>query len=272
MRGYYCIRSGGQEKTGSICTYNYTILNEKINIVAQDLKDIPTPRKTRFIGDNKIQRLFEITQLRNDQWQTHNPDEFCQTIQKLATNKTSTIVADFGHGMFEGQTLAALSKLDGFIGLNVQTNSSNFAYNVFKKHDHFSYLSIDTKEARLAYHDRFSVPVDLARRIGREYGSRGVSFAMTLGALGSFYFPKSSGNSKTPAEYLVPAFDDNVIDPVGAGDAFFGLTSLLVKVGCPDVIVPFIGNIFAGLKTKIVGNKSAVSKAQLTKAVSAILK
>ena len=62
------------------------------------------------------------------------------------------------------------------------------------------------------------------------------------------------------------------LDATGAGDAYFALTSLLVKTGAPPEFVPFIGNVFAGLKTKIVGNKSSVSLAQLTKALSSILK
>ena len=50
------------------------------------------------------------------------------------------------------------------------------------------------------------------------------------------------------------------------------LTSLLVKVGAPSIIIPFLGNVFAGLKTKIVGNKFSVTKSQLLKAVTSMLK
>ncbi len=94
----------------------------------------------------------------------------------------------------------------------------------------------------------------------------GASVAMTLGSNGSYFFSKDAG------DHFSPAFADNVVDATGAGDAFFGLTACLVKTGCPPELVPFLGNVFAGLKTKIIGNKNAVSKASFSKAVGAILK
>jgi sugar/nucleoside kinase (ribokinase family) len=159
-----------------------------------------------------------------------------------------------------------LQSIQGFVGLNVQTNSSNFGFNPFTKHKRFSYLSVDIKEARVAYHDRFASHLDLLRRMRNDLTDN-VALGMTLGPSGAYYFPKLSH-----AEYRIPAFTDTVVDAVGAGDAYFSLTSALVQVGSPEILVPFLGNVFAGLKTKIIGNKSAVSRAQLIKAATSLLK
>ena len=70
----------------------------------------------------------------------------------------------------------------------------------------------------------------------------------------------------------MPTFADSIVDTTGAGDAFFAITSMLLRAGCPDVMIPFVGNVYAGLKTKIIGNKQAVPKAHLMKAISTILK
>jgi sugar/nucleoside kinase (ribokinase family) len=156
--------------------------------------------------------------------------------------------------------------LNCFVGLNVQTNSSNYAFNLYTKHKRFSYLSIDTKEARLSCHDRFTPPLDIVRRIHGEIGER-AGLSMTRGPDGSFFIPRGK-----KIEYDTPAFDDSVVDPIGAGDAFFAMTSLLVKAECPDVMIPFLGNVFAGLKAKILGNKAAVPKSALLKAVNSILR
>ena len=227
----------------------------------------PTPRKTRFISHEKVHRIFELTHLRSDQWTHNDSSKFCQLIRENIGKNTCGIVADFGHGLFEGPVLKALSETPGFVALNVQTNSSNHGFNPFTKHRRFSYLSLDTNEVRVAYHDRFTAPIDLVRRIRKEFAQNCEPVSMTLGASGAYYFPNDG-----VSEFHVPAFTDRVVDATGAGDAYFGLTSLLVKVGCPDVIVPFLGNCFAGLKTKIVGNKSSVSRSQLIKAVTSILK
>ncbi len=242
-------------------------LDKRIKLVNQRLPNIPTPKKTRFIAIEKSQRIFELTDLRFDQWRHHSPKEFCSLLKHHQPRFDTTLFADFGHGLFENSVLETTASLEGFICVNVQTNSSNFGFNPFKKHKKFAFLSIDTKEARIAYHDRFTLPLDLARQMRKDLANTGASLTMTLGQHGAFYFPKDNS-----VEYFSPAFADEVIDPTGAGDAFFALTSLLVKTGCPNPVIPFLGNVFAGLKTRIIGNKAPVSKAQFIKAVSSILK
>ena len=259
---------GGEE-------YFQTILDEKIDPrihkIMVKVPNNPTPRKTRFIEKGQSQRMFELTDLRSDQWLQHDSQEFCQVLkshnQGQNLSNHVTILADFGHGLFEKEVLQTAKNLDGFVALNVQTNSSNFGFNPFTKHRRFSYLSIDTREARVAYHDRYSSGLDLARRIQTDIAEFAAGASITLGAQGAVYFPVNGS-----AGIDAPAFTDQVVDATGAGDAYFAITSLLVKVGCPEVMVPFIGNVFAGLKTKIIGNKTAVSRAQLIKALTAILK
>ena len=251
--------------------YFIRLLSEKmdprVQIQAVELNNIPTPRKTRYIATDLPQRMFELTNIRFDQWKQHDPKSFCELIKKQDFNKDTTILADFGHGLFENSVLETMGTLPGFLSVNVQTNSSNFGFNPFTKHSKFSYLCIDTKEARVAYHDRFSSPLDLVNRISMDLRPKGAAIGMTVGPNGAYYFPKVD-----PQAYAAPAFADKVVDATGAGDAYFALTSLLVKIGCPPVMVPFIGNVFAGLKTEIIGNKSPVTRAKLYKSISSILR
>lgn len=225
--------------------------------------NLPGIRKTRYITVDKSQRIFEITEIPPDSWTVPEPREFIEELKHEAKRSDLTILADFGHRLFEGDILDSLTDLEGFVALNVQTNSSNFGFNVFKKHSRFNYLSIDTREARLAYHDRDSDPYSLALRCRTDL--EGKSMSMTLGPNGSYFFHEGK-------EFYSPAFVDTVIDATGAGDAYFAITSCLVRSGCHPELVPFIGNVFAGLKTKIIGNKSHVKKADLLKAISSILK
>ncbi len=241
-------------------------MDERVILHEMPLANIPTPRKTRYIAVDRSQRMFEITDLRHDQWSTNDSNQFCSEMVQLAKGMDMVVMADFGHGLFEANVLEASKKINAFIALNVQTNSSNYGFNIYRKHKRFNYLALDTREARLAYHDRYSPPVDIVRRASEDMRKIDAGMAMTVGPNGSYYFPAKGGES------FAPAFTDNVVDATGAGDAFFCLTAALVKTDCPADLVPFIGNVFAGLKTKIIGNKSSVTKAQLTKAIGAILK
>ncbi len=242
-------------------------LDRGIYYLSWPLEGTSVPRKTRYISKDNSQRIFEVTDIVEDQWKKHSPKNFVGAMLDHSFNCDAVVIADFGHGLFQDEVLSACSQFRPFIGLNVQTNSSNYGFNVFHKHKRFDYLSLDMREARIAYHDKRSSPIDIGRRARKDLNPHSASVSMTLGGNGSLYFPAGIGH-----EYFSPTFADQVIDATGAGDAFFGLTTLLVRVGCPSNMVPFIGNVFAGLKTKIIGNKSAVTKAQLVKAITSILK
>lgn len=242
-------------------------LDPRIKVVEEVLPAVPSPRKTRYIADDKRQRLFELTDLQSDQWMHHSCDGFVSKIKQYTANSDLSIIADFGHGMFENGVLRTVQEIPGFVALNVQTNSSNIGFNPYTKHKKFSYLSIDLKEARIAFQDRYSAHLELFERVYESCAPKGASATMTLGPMGSVY-----RSPKSEKELVAPAFADSVVDAVGAGDAYFAISSLFVKVGAPEIFVPFVGNVFAGLKTKIIGNKSSVTKAQLIKAITAILK
>ena len=49
------------------------------------------------------------------------------------------------------------------------------------------------------------------------------------------------------------------------------MTSFLVSLGFDDEIVPFIGNIYAGLHSKNFGNSKFPDKKHLLKAIESIL-
>lgn len=204
------------------------------------------PKKIRYISGS--QRVFEVTEINEQSFEPY----------EIPTGYDVYVVADFGHGMFKG---GELDEVKGYIGLNVQTNSSNYGYNVYTKHRRFDYLCLDTREGRLATHDRFTAPLGVAEKI-RDATQRPLGF--TVGANGAYLLDGRD-------VYYSPTYADTVVDATGAGDAYFAITTLLMASGCKRELIPFIGCVFAGLKTRIIGNKSAVSKASLLKAIKGIL-
>ena len=217
-----------------------------------------TPRKTRYIAIDKSQRIFEITDCPDNQWENRKPGDFIYAMKDSALKADQLIIADFGHGLFEGQVLECLQWVKTPIALNVQTNSSNYGFNRISKHFNYSYLSLDLREARLDYNKRDMNPKEIVEDLLKD---KGRAYSLTLGKNGSYFKNNFS-----------PAFADQVVDATGAGDAYFAITSLLTRVDCPEELIPFIGNVYAGLKTKVIGNKQAITKAQLLKALTGILK
>lgn len=220
--------------------------------------DFPRIRKIRYIAHDKAQRIFEVTEVPSDSY-CYDTIELCK---KINLERDVTIVADFGHRLLEGRVLDKISEIKGFVGLNVQTNSSNYGFNLFKKHKRFDFLCLDTREARLSEHDRTSSPLNIARKISSKHPDQMI--ALTVGAGGAYLLNDD--------EYFSPAFSGSVVDATGAGDAFFCLGACLLKAKVHSLLVLFLSNVFAGLKTQIIGNKSSVSQSSLLKSCDSILK
>ena len=72
--------------------------------------------------------------------------------------------------------------------------------------------------------------------------------------------------------HTIPAFTKNVIDTVGAGDAFLSVTAPLAAAGGPMHQIGFIGNVVGALKVQIVGHRQFIEKPDLVKSITGLLK
>jgi len=232
------------------------------SVDATIIDNIPTPRKTRFIEPSSAQRMFELIDIRSDQWLHSDSSKFVTSLEDI-NNYDMVIVADFGHGLFEGKVLDSINNSNNFVSLNVQTNSENYGFNCYYKHKKFDYLSIDERECRIGMHDRFSPIDNLSRKL---YDKLKIPMSITLGAKGSVFFDKDGRQN------ICPSLFNYVVDTTGAGDAYFLLTSLLQKQNIEDpLVIPFLGNVYAGIKTGIIGNSSSVSKIDFIRTLKSIL-
>jgi len=215
-------------------------------------------KKIRYISETTGQRLFEVCDIADEAAITYP-----ETFREVYDRANLALIADFGHGYFEQNPCPAPADRGGpvFQAANVQTNSSNFGFNPFHKR-RADYLVLDLRELRLGFNDRDTDAVTLGARL---HGEWGVPIGLTLGPQGSVMFDRER-------VYASPAFTPNgVRDATGAGDAYFALTALLLKVGADPLLTAFLGNVFAGLKTQITGNSRAVLKSELLSACAEIL-
>ena len=55
-------------------------------------------------------------------------------------------------------------------------------------------------------------------------------------------------------------FTNKVIDTIGAGDAFFVVSSLFAYLNTNPVDIGFIGNVSGAIKVNILGHSSSIKK------------
>src|SRR5437867_5391738 len=125
-------------------------------------------------------------------------------------------------------------------------------------------LCIDEPEVRLAVHDRWSPVAELVDKVKGLLGARAV--AVTRGHLGTLVCGEDGARSE------VPVFSREVVDRVGAGDAYLAVTAPCVAAAMPMDVVGFIGNAVGALAVRIVGNRSSVEPVPLYKFITALLK
>jgi rfaE bifunctional protein kinase chain/domain/rfaE bifunctional protein nucleotidyltransferase chain/domain len=227
--------------------------------------DVPTTRKCRFVDPGHMRKLFEVYHFDETPIEGRVERQLNELIARKARDADVVIITDFGHGMMTGRAIDTASEHAPFLAVNAQSNSANHGYNLITKYKQADYVCIDAPEARLAMHDRFTDLAELIEtRLAPAVGCD--RLIVTHGKNGCVTYDKAEGISR------IPAFTQQVVDTVGAGDAFLAITSPLVAAGTPMEVAGFIGNAVGALKVGIVGHRQSVEKVPLMKFVTTLLK
>ena len=240
-------------------------LKPKIKTHFYHSKDAPTVVKRRFIEPSFLTKLFEICYLdEKNLLSAELEKKICDYLNRHLKDFDMVLVADFGHGMLTSEIIRTVCEKAKFLAVNVQTNSSNIGFNVITKFPRADFICIDEPEIRLAMQDKTSALEDLTLKISKRMKCGNV--IITRGHRGSLTYSRKDGFSE------IPVLSKEVLDRVGAGDAFFSFAAPCVCVGQPMELVGFIGNAVGAMKVLIVGNRESVDPISLRKYIAALLK
>ena len=89
---------------------------------------------------------------------------------------------------------------------------------------------------------------------------------VTRGQFGAIGYQKENGFIEGPS------LTERIVDRVGAGDAFFAITSVCIVGKLPIDLIAFLGNVAAAIKIAVVGNKKQIEYSELVKFVTRLLK
>jgi cytidyltransferase-like protein len=234
-------------------------INNNMNIIPFNIK-FQTPIKTRFVTKVRNNKIFQVNNLKEFNTKTKLYKNYIKKIQSYLKNYP-VFLLDFGLGLITKETSERYIKGKNLY-LNVQSNSNNYGFNLFDKYKNFSYLSINLREFELSFKKKIISYNEIKNLIVKKKLS---PMSVTLGHKGSLFI-----NKKNKLFYC-PNFYENPVDTTGCGDAYFIMTSFLISLGIDDELVPFIGNIYAGLHSKNFGNSKFPDKKDLLKSIESIL-
>ena len=225
---------------------------------------VPTIVKRRYIWEPFFVKMFEIAFMDDTEIPASLEDRLLSHVNGVLAGYDVVIVADYGHGFLGGRIASALPEGARFLAVNTQANSANLGFNLITKYPRVDYVCIDEPELRLATHDRWSPVQGLAEKVRGSLGARAIS--VTRGHHGAV----TSGDNGV--QWEIPVFSREIVDRVGAGDAYLSVTAPCVAAGLPIDMVGFIGNAVGALAVRIVGNRTPVEPVPLSKFVTALLK
>jgi len=226
--------------------------------------DGPTVIKRRFVRPFLTLKLFEIAIFDDHPLPDEVNRELTDFVSGVIANFDLVIIADFGHGMIGPELVDILSQRSSYAALNVQLNSANYGFNVVSKYPHADYVCIDEEETRMAGRARYE---PLEALVARLAGALQVdTMTVTRGHNGSITYKRGDGFTHTPV------LSREVVDPIGAGDAYLSIASLCACKGYPPELVGFIGNAAGAVAVRIVGNKSSVEPRELYQFIRTLLK
>lgn len=236
--------------------------NVKLHVVNRP--GAPTTLKRRFVDPSYMRKLFEVYFMNDEPLTGDLQDELNGLITTIAPTADVVIATDFGHGMLGRSAIDALTRHSKFLAVNTQSNSANLGYNLITKYSKADYVCIDAPEAQLACSDRLSPIGDIAHRLLDTVDCDKI--IITRGKHGCVTFERDG------VAHTIPAFAKNVVDTVGAGDAFLVVTAPLVAAGGAMHRIGFIGNVVGALKVEIVGHRRSIDKPSLIKGLTGLLK
>ena len=226
--------------------------------------DAPTVVKRRYVWDPFLVKLFEVVFLEDRPLRETQEKEVLKILGKIIGKYDVVVVTDYGHGFLSKNIIELICKKAKFLAVNTQTNRANTGYNTISKYPRANYVCIDEPEMRLAHQDKFGKLEDLVVKTAHRMKCDNVT--VTRGHLGCLTYSRKNGFFETPI------FSKEIVDRIGAGDAFLAVTAPCVANKGPPDMIGFIGNTVGALAVRIVGNKTPVEPVPLFKFITALLK
>lgn len=235
-----------------------------VTIIPIYKKNSPTIVKRRFLDEYLKQKMFEEYEINDDFLEKDQQAELIKHMITLLQKHDLAIVADYGHGLLDEQSIDYLTEHAKYLAVNTQANAGNHGFNFISKYKKANYVAIALRELQLNYRQKH---LSISEQLLRLMSEHDYNQVMITGGSDGAYVCKQD-----KLIYKVPAFATKVVDRVGAGDAVLALSSLFAYHKAPAEMIGFIGNVAGAEAVNIMGNKSAINKTGFLKHIAHLLK
>ena len=235
----------GKDKEGQYVIQDLKKFGVDLNVIQDNTR--PTTIKQRFLA-NENQKLLQVDTVDNSTISNEILDGVCHSIKKYTAK--AVICCDFRHGIFNKDTI---SRIKNSIPTNVfkiaDSQVSNRWGNIldFKG---FDLITPNEREARFALGDQDTTLRPLAQKLYEQAKCKYI--ILKLGENGILVYRKKGDELRK--YFYIDTFAKNVVDTVGAGDAFLATASLALIASGSIVQAAILGNLSAAFECSKLGN------------------
>ena len=221
----------------------------------------PTTQKNVLIAANH--RLLKVDRLEN---QPISDKILEQLKARLSSSKVDACVcSDFRHGIFTAQTIPQLAEAIPRGTLRAADSQVASRWGNILDFADFDLITPNEREARFALGDQDSVIRPLALELYKK--ARCKTLILKLGDRGIMGYRAPDPDVRS--FFTVDSFVDQVIDPVGAGDALLAYSTLALAATQSCVIASILGLMAAAVACEREGN-TPVAPADVLKKLQAV--
>ncbi len=229
--------------------------NSKIKLNAIVDKTRPTTNKNVIVADNY--RLLKVDKLDNT---PISKDIFYKINKSIKNTKVNSVIfSDFRHGIFNKSTIKGLSNSINKNVFKVADSQVATRWGNISEFQEFDLITPNEKEARFTLGDQDSSIGILAKKIQEKTKSK--FLILKLGERGALCVEKNNKN----LAFNIGSFAENVVDAVGAGDAFLAYATLIYLKTKSLVYAGIIGSLAASCECEVDGNLPIKKKEILSK-------
>jgi rfaE bifunctional protein kinase chain/domain len=217
-----------------------------VRVNADISKNRPTTQKNLFTTQGY--RMLKVDKVDNRPVSGKVLKDLCAAVRDIPAD--AVVFSDFRHGIFSAATIPELTASLPSTALKVADSQVASRWGNILEFEGFDLITPNEREARFALGDQDSTIRPLALEL---YLKAKCKYLMLkMGKKGMITYREPSPEVRS--FFNLDTFTDNVVDPVGAGDALLSYATLaLVRGRCP-VIASVLGAVAASLACERDGN------------------
>lgn len=206
----------------------------------------PTTRKTVFIAGGY--RVLKVDTLDNRPISERLLEQLMEPLPR--SESEAFIFSDYRHGIFSRETIPQLTGCLPAGALRVADSQVASRWGNILDFQGFDLITPNEREARFALGDQDSVIRPLALDLYKKAGCK--TLILKLGDRGILTYRKPSADVRS--FFTVDSFTENVVDPVGTGDALLAYATLALAAAGSPVIASILGSLAAAVACEHEGN------------------